>query len=138
MSRPFPWLTVGVFAILAGAAVALGLGALLDQSREAVSTAPLEPINGNHLPIPPFLPPAERTSGNHPLIRPFLVPAAVAGVWVLRGGTGRGFAGGGPPAGPRGARRGRGEGGPAGVSRAFIATLAVYAVMLAETLLLIA
>src|SRR6476619_2327422 len=103
MSRPFPWLTLALFALLTGAAFAVDLGAFLDQSREALSTPPPEPINVNQL-----------------LIRPFLVHVGVAALLVLPLVTARAF----HPI--------------AGVLHAFIETLAVYVVMLAESLLLIA
>jgi ABC-2 type transport system permease protein len=114
MSRPFPWLTVGLFAILTGAAFAVDLGAFLDQSREALSTPPSEPINVNQL-----------------LVRPFLVHVGVAALLVLPLVTAGAFS--------RAGSAERGPAGPAaGVLHAFIETLAVYGVMLAESLLLIA
>src|SRR5207244_1329832 len=52
---PRNWFIVGVFALLAGGAFATTLAAFLDQSREALSTPPPEPINVNQLLIRPFL-----------------------------------------------------------------------------------
>lgn len=78
MNRPFPWLTVGLFAFLTGAAFALNLGAFFDHSREALSTPPPEPINVNQL-----------------LIRPFLLQVGVAALLVLPLVTARAFTTGG-------------------------------------------
>jgi ABC-2 type transport system permease protein len=105
MPRRFPWLTAGLFALLIGAAFAVDLGAFLDQSREALSTPPPEPINVNQL-----------------LIRPFLVHVGVAALLALPLVTARAFRGAGSTA----------------ASRAFMASLTVYAVMLAESLVLVA
>ena len=59
-------LIVALFAILAGAAFVVSLDAFLDQSRQALSVPPPEPINVSQL-----------------LIRPFLIRAGLAALLVL-------------------------------------------------------
>jgi len=49
------WLIVGLFALLAGGAFVTTLNAFLDQSSQALSVPPPQPINLNQLLIRPFL-----------------------------------------------------------------------------------
>ena len=55
LSSPTSWLIVGLFALLCGVAFVTTLGAFLDQSTQALSAPPVEPININQLLIRPFL-----------------------------------------------------------------------------------
>ena len=60
------WLIVGLFALLSGVAFVTTLNAFLDQSSQALSAPPPEPINVNQL-----------------LIRPFLLRVGIAALFVL-------------------------------------------------------
>jgi ABC-2 type transport system permease protein len=66
LASPASWLTVGLFALLAGAAFVTTLNAFLDQTGEALSISPAQPINANQL-----------------LIRPFLLQIGIAALLVL-------------------------------------------------------
>ena len=55
LASPTTWLIVGLFALLAGGAFVTTLGAFLDQSSQALSAPPPQPINLNQLLIRPFL-----------------------------------------------------------------------------------
>jgi hypothetical protein len=48
------WLTVALFALLAGGAFVISLNAFLDRSSEALSSPPPEPINVSQLLMRPF------------------------------------------------------------------------------------
>ncbi|HEY3158080.1 MAG TPA: GldG family protein [Vicinamibacterales bacterium] len=66
------WLTIALFALLAGVAFVVSLNAFLDQSGQALSAPPPEPINVSQL-----------------LIRPFLVDVGLAALLVLPLATAR-------------------------------------------------
>lgn len=72
LGAPDSWLIVGFFALLAGAAFVTTLNAFLDQSSQALSAPPPEPININQL-----------------LIRPFVLWVGVAALLVLPLATAR-------------------------------------------------
>jgi gliding motility-associated transport system permease protein len=55
LASPTTWLIVGVFALLAGGAFVTTLSAFLDQSSQALSAPPSQPMNVNQLLIRPFL-----------------------------------------------------------------------------------
>lgn len=55
LGSPTSWLIVGLFALLSGVAFVTTLNAFLDQSTQALSAPPPEPININQLLIRPFL-----------------------------------------------------------------------------------
>ena len=68
------WLIVGLFALLAGGAFVTTLNAFLDQSSQALSVPPPQPINLNQL-----------------LIRPFLLEIGLAALLVLPLSTARAY-----------------------------------------------
>ena len=55
LGSPTSWLIVALFALLSGVAFVTTLNAFLDQSSQALSAPPPEPININQLLIRPFL-----------------------------------------------------------------------------------
>lgn len=55
LTSPTPWLIVGLFALVAGGAFVTTLSAFLDQSSQALSVPPPQPVNVNQLLIRPFL-----------------------------------------------------------------------------------
>lgn len=108
LTSPASWLIVALFALLAGAAFVTTLNAFLDQSSQALTAPPPQPINVNQL-----------------LIRPFLLEIGVAALLVLPLVTARAL-----PAERRG--------GLAMVLATFAGTLALYAVMLLASMALVA
>lgn len=74
LTSPATWLIVGLFALLAGGAFVTTLSAFLDQSGQALSAPPPQPINVNQL-----------------LIRPFLLQIGMAALLVLPLVTARGY-----------------------------------------------
>jgi len=55
LTAPSSWMLVGVFALLSGGAFVASLNAFLDQSSQALSIPPLQPVNLNQLLIRPYL-----------------------------------------------------------------------------------
>lgn len=108
LASPITWMVVGLFALLAGGAFVVNLNAFLDASVEALSAPPSRPVNVNQL-----------------LIRPFLVQVGVAALLVLPVITARAYSG-------------RRRQTLPFVIAPFIGVLAVYAVMLAASLALVA
>jgi gliding motility-associated transport system permease protein len=111
---PASWLVISVFALVAGAAFVFNLHAFLDASLDALSAPPSRPINVNQL-----------------LIRPFLVDVGLAALLVLPIITAPAFRNGlasVPPASMREEAR---------VAGPFIGVMAVYAVMLGTSLVLV-
>ena len=74
LSSRASWLIVGLFALLAGGAFVTTLNAFLDQSSQALSVPPPQPINLNQL-----------------LIRPFLLQIGMAALLVLPLSTARAY-----------------------------------------------
>ena len=113
------WLIVGLFALLAGGAFVTTLNAFLDQSSQALSVPPPQPINLNQL-----------------LIRPFLLQIGLAALLVLPLSTARAYS---PQ--PRVGTRKQLQPSTA-VNRqivfaTFVGTLVLYAVMLLASVTLI-
>ena len=108
LTSPTSWLIVGLFALLAGVAFVTTLNAFLDQSTQALSAPPPEPININQL-----------------LIRPFLRWVGLAALVVLPLATAR-------------ARAGQPSASSRTVVASFVGMLALYAVMLLASLALVA
>lgn len=106
---PTSWLIVGLFALLAGTAFVMTLDAFLNQSSEALSVPPPQPINVNQL-----------------LIRPFLLQIGIAALLVLPLVTARAFT------------QDRRVGTFEQVLATFIGTLTLYAVMLLASVALVA
>jgi ABC-2 type transport system permease protein len=107
LAAPVTWLVIGLFALLAGAAFVTNLNAFLDASVAALSVPPDHPVNVNQL-----------------LIRPFLVQVGLAALLVLPVITARAY-------------RGRRRPSLPFVIAPFVGVLAVYAVMLAASLVLV-
>ena len=116
LASPVTWLVIGLFALLAGAAFVTNLNAFLETSVAALSAPPDRPVNVNQL-----------------LVRPFLVQVGMAALLVLPVITARAYRG----------RRHTSEPAEAGphvrrwVAAQFAGVLAVYAVMLAVSLVLV-
>ena len=111
---PAAWLAVAAFALVAGAAFVFNLDAFLDASLDALSAPPLRPVNVNQL-----------------LIRPFLVHVGLAALLVLPIVTAPAFRSRLPSKPPPSMP------GVASVAGPFIGVMAVYAVMLVASLLLV-
>lgn len=111
---PAAWLAVAVFALMAGAAFVFNLAAFLDASLDALSAPPSRPVNVNQL-----------------LIRPFIVHVGLAALLVLPIITARAFRNRLPTAPPALMPE------VAGVAGPFIGVMAVYAVMLVASLVLV-
>jgi len=109
LSSRTSWLMVGLFALLAGGAFVTTLNAFLDQSTQALSAPPPEPINLNQL-----------------LIRPFLFQVGMAALLVLPLITARAYA------------QERRVTNLQIVLATFVGTLTLYAVMLLASLALVA
>ncbi len=120
LTSPTSWLIVALFALLAGGAFVTTLSAFLDQTSEALSVPPPQPVNVNQL-----------------LIRPFLLQIGMAALLVLPLITARAYT-----QEPRGAPLE-----PLQPSRVmtlqivlatFVATLTLYVVMLLASMALVA